>query len=60
MRRRVKCNILAMMKSPGSYLFNDNTLLAKKINIKHEISLFYSISRKPTLRIAKIEGIAYI
>ena len=30
------------------------------INIKHEISLFYSISRKPTLRIAKIEGIAYI
>ena len=38
----------------------NNTLLAKMINIKHEISLFYSFSRKPTLRIAKIEGIAYI
>ena len=41
-------------------LCKDNTLLAKIINIKHEISLFYSISRKPTLRIAKIEGIAFI
>ena len=40
-------------------LCKDNTLLSKIINIK-QISLFYAISRKLTLRIAKIEGIAYM
>ena len=41
-------------------LIAKNVLVIGKIYIKHEIALFYSISRKPTLRIAKIEGIAYI
>ena len=31
-----------------------------QIYIIHEISLFYSIIIKPTLKVAKIEGIAYI